>query len=341
MANIPGTNVSAMVVPFDTQDIYATHNDKYGRGGFRVCDTIVDRDSITTPRRKAGMWVKVIETNKIYSLDANETTWTEVTFSGGGSGSNAIATRSALGQVIVGNGLSVTSAGVISVDTSVNSISRSTVPPGSILDVDLVSKDNVIAIKWSITIVDPIVKQAHSFEVSANHADSGDIYYLVSSMFGDVLDVSVAASSVGNNIVLLVTNNTSHEVEVTTSRPVLHPKVVPSSIAPTAIKETLAGSAFINIASMNMDTTRAVKWMLTIEDTVLGTIRTYDVTAHHSYGILANGGNVNWTVSSIYGDCTSGKVDAVINGNIMNLQVTNLSANLLRLTATIVSIHPM
>jgi hypothetical protein len=35
MANIQGTNVAAPVVPFTTEDIYATHDAKYGKGGYR------------------------------------------------------------------------------------------------------------------------------------------------------------------------------------------------------------------------------------------------------------------------------------------------------------------
>lgn len=85
MSTIPGTNVAAMVVPFDTADIFATHNDKYGRGGFRVCDTLADRDAITDLRRKAGMWVRCIEDGKVYEMALDLITWNEVTFGGGGT----------------------------------------------------------------------------------------------------------------------------------------------------------------------------------------------------------------------------------------------------------------
>lgn len=87
MANIPGTNVAAMIVPFDDQDVFATHNDKYGRGGFRVCNTIAERDGISSLRRKAGMWVKVLSDDKIYELGADETnaSWREFTFNSNSS----------------------------------------------------------------------------------------------------------------------------------------------------------------------------------------------------------------------------------------------------------------
>lgn len=86
MSGIPGTNVAAMVVPFDTADIYATHNDKYGRGGYRVCDTLAERDAITDLRRKAGMWVRCLEDSKIYEMGAGLTNadWVEVSLGSGG-----------------------------------------------------------------------------------------------------------------------------------------------------------------------------------------------------------------------------------------------------------------
>jgi hypothetical protein len=82
MAAIPGTNVAAMVVPFDDQDVFATHNDKYGRGGFRVCDTLADRDAIPDLRRKEGMWVKVQQTGRVYELSGGilNTHWIEINF---------------------------------------------------------------------------------------------------------------------------------------------------------------------------------------------------------------------------------------------------------------------
>lgn len=88
MSTIPGTNVAAMVVPFDTADIYATHNDKYGRGGYRVCDTLTERDAIPDLRRKAGMWVRCLEDGKVYEMGAGlaNADWVEVSITGGGGG---------------------------------------------------------------------------------------------------------------------------------------------------------------------------------------------------------------------------------------------------------------
>lgn len=85
MANIPGINLADAVVPFTTDDDFATHYAKYGNGGWREVATIAERDAIPTARREAGMAVYVTGVSKLYILNSNLTTWTE--FAGGGSGS--------------------------------------------------------------------------------------------------------------------------------------------------------------------------------------------------------------------------------------------------------------
>ena len=42
MSNIKGTNVASPIVPFTTGDTYATHEAKYGKGGFRTVQTIAE-----------------------------------------------------------------------------------------------------------------------------------------------------------------------------------------------------------------------------------------------------------------------------------------------------------
>lgn len=79
MSNIKGTNVIAPVVPFSTTDVHATHEAQWGKGGYRSVATTADRDGIPALRREAGMLVWVIDTQKAWRLDANLTTWTEVT----------------------------------------------------------------------------------------------------------------------------------------------------------------------------------------------------------------------------------------------------------------------
>lgn len=78
MANIKGTNLSASIVPFTTDDQFATHCAKYGQGGWQEVATIADRNAITAQRREAGMAVYVVATGKIYVLANDLTTWNEL-----------------------------------------------------------------------------------------------------------------------------------------------------------------------------------------------------------------------------------------------------------------------
>jgi len=83
MANLRGTNVSAAVVPFTDQDRYATHEDIYGKGGYRVVETLAARNAISSERRKVLMKVSVTEDGKTYTLKTNpegnttDTDWEE------------------------------------------------------------------------------------------------------------------------------------------------------------------------------------------------------------------------------------------------------------------------
>ena len=69
MAALQGTILASKIVPTDSLDTYATHEDKYGRGGHRSVDTLEERDNITTPRRKEGMTVYVKENKTKYILE--------------------------------------------------------------------------------------------------------------------------------------------------------------------------------------------------------------------------------------------------------------------------------
>ncbi|MBQ8132429.1 MAG: hypothetical protein IJ193_08060 [Bacilli bacterium] len=84
MANLKGVNIPSTIVPFTTDDTYATHDSQYGKGGFRSCRTITERNSIPQARRSVGMLVYVIEEDITYKLnDHNQ--W-EVYIGKGGGG---------------------------------------------------------------------------------------------------------------------------------------------------------------------------------------------------------------------------------------------------------------
>lgn len=86
MAELSGTNLSAKIVPFTTDDTFATHLAKYGQGGWRSVADTAERDGITADRREAGMAVYVISEKKVYILSDDLTTWTDLQTGGGDLG---------------------------------------------------------------------------------------------------------------------------------------------------------------------------------------------------------------------------------------------------------------
>lgn len=83
MTKLQGTNISAKICPWDSEDTYASHDSMYGKGGWREVATIAERDRVTSPRRTAGMAVYVTETSTLYILNSDLLTWR--VFSDGGS----------------------------------------------------------------------------------------------------------------------------------------------------------------------------------------------------------------------------------------------------------------
>lgn len=75
MAELKGTQVAAIVVPFTDADKYATHDAEYGKGGFRSVETIALRNAIPTERKTKGMVVRVNETGLHYYW--NGSAWAE------------------------------------------------------------------------------------------------------------------------------------------------------------------------------------------------------------------------------------------------------------------------
>jgi hypothetical protein len=68
MAKIKGTNIAAPIAPFTDEDSYPTHDSKYGKGGLKEVDTLVERDAIPADLRSRGMMVFVIEDSNNYQL---------------------------------------------------------------------------------------------------------------------------------------------------------------------------------------------------------------------------------------------------------------------------------
>ena len=68
--------IGAPIAPKDTRHRYPTHKDIFGYGGYRVVDTLIERDAIPLERKKEGMLVYVIENLKTYIL--KNSVWEEV-----------------------------------------------------------------------------------------------------------------------------------------------------------------------------------------------------------------------------------------------------------------------
>jgi hypothetical protein len=75
MARIPGTAVVEAIVPYDDQLDVPTHTDTYGKGGFRVVESIAERDAIKASRRKVGMLVLVRADSVVYRLLPDQTNY--------------------------------------------------------------------------------------------------------------------------------------------------------------------------------------------------------------------------------------------------------------------------
>lgn len=78
MAELSGTNLAGSIVPFTTDDTFATHLAKFGKGGWRSVADTAERDGITADRREAGMAVYVVSEKKVYTLESDLVTWTEL-----------------------------------------------------------------------------------------------------------------------------------------------------------------------------------------------------------------------------------------------------------------------
>lgn len=66
MSVLKGTNVASTIVPFTTEDTYATHDSLYGKGGYKEVATEQERDAIPETRLKEGTKVYVQDVKKEY-----------------------------------------------------------------------------------------------------------------------------------------------------------------------------------------------------------------------------------------------------------------------------------
>jgi hypothetical protein len=60
--------ITGFISPTDNTDVYPTHRDIFGKGGYRTVDDLAARDIVTPERREEGMLVFVLSTNTMYQL---------------------------------------------------------------------------------------------------------------------------------------------------------------------------------------------------------------------------------------------------------------------------------
>ena len=65
---IGGVTITGYIAPSDTADLYATHKEELGQGGYRSVANTTERNLISMDRRKLGMIVYVIDEDKEYKL---------------------------------------------------------------------------------------------------------------------------------------------------------------------------------------------------------------------------------------------------------------------------------
>lgn len=87
MSELNGTNVPSKIVPYTSNDNYATHDEEYGRGGFRSVSTVTEMNNIPSRRRKEGMLVHITSDETYYKLKNG--TFVKEEFGGGSSGGDS------------------------------------------------------------------------------------------------------------------------------------------------------------------------------------------------------------------------------------------------------------
>ena len=106
MAEIKGTNVASKIVPYTDSDEYATHDEKYGVGGYRTVDSVSEMNAIPAARRKEGMLVYV-KNDRYYRLNSSNT-FVDAGLGGSSGGSSNIKILTTSGLFSTSRNKSVT-----------------------------------------------------------------------------------------------------------------------------------------------------------------------------------------------------------------------------------------
>lgn len=198
MAELKGTQVAAIVVPFTDADKYATHDAEYGKGGFRSVSTIEDRDAIPVERKTEGMIVRVTANGLNYEWKNNA--WVEWL---------------PKGNIVIDTALNATSTNPVQnkvITTRVQTIEQSIA-----LLLELVNNIPIITVDtvWNATSDNPASSKAIESTISpirttANSAKSiADAAMTAANSAGSVANAAIPKSWIDSSIDGTETSNNS------------------------------------------------------------------------------------------------------------------------------------
>ena len=153
MADIKGTNVASKIVPYTTSDNYATHDEEYGRGGYRTVNTVAEMNAIPADRRKEGMLVYV-KNDKYYRLNSSNT-FEDAGIGSSGGGNIYIVDTDKLNFELISDGKDATDNELAEVGVILEKWSSSNIPvylPTTVdsngyigvLNINVVNGDNIV-----------------------------------------------------------------------------------------------------------------------------------------------------------------------------------------------------
>ncbi|TDN38618.1 hypothetical protein E4631_24000 [Hymenobacter sp. UV11] len=296
MAQIPGTNVSAPIVPNDSSDVFASHEAKYGKGGLRTVATLAERDAITPERREAGMVVKVVEDGQTYVLNI---TAQDLTDNGNWLLDAPQGDPPVTDATLDGNTLVLyTSAGTIPVDLSKFDVVAKDVVSGSYSNffLHLTTADNrVIDIELSDFYNDIFSDITTAFRVNRFELTSDDKLVYSNNDQGDhIVDLSQYKNVPVSIVQDLTSNSTTSvpSVKAVADKFATMPKLYTELGAKT--DGALTQAAATQLAAYRGDFSTAVRKASTVNGTLVpttsvkflaGTIVTYKDTSNRGGGM--------------------------------------------------------
>ena len=187
MADIKGTNVASKIVPYTTSDNYATHDEEYGRGGYRTVNTVAEMNAIPADRRKEGMLVYV-KNDKYYRLNSRNT-FEDAGIGSSGGGNIYIVDTDKLNFELISDGKAATDNELTEVMTILERWGSSVIP---------LYLQSSIDRKGYVGVLDVSVVDGTNINFSIPYNDAITLYSLNLSTYNwSVLDISAGVGGSG------------------------------------------------------------------------------------------------------------------------------------------------